>query len=282
MDGIRKVGVLESAAEPLLRWPGGKRWAAKEIAKIISEHLRRTYYEPFLGGGAVFFNLQPVRAVLGDIEGELIDTYQAIKMAPDKVRIALRRLPVGKADYYRIRKSKARTIHTRAARFLYLNRTAFAGIHRRNRNGEFNVPYGGDRTPQILYDPKRLRRTSTALQSADLFHCDFEMLIDRAGHGDVVYCDPTYTVAHGSNGFQRYNDRIFSWQDQMRLLAVSRRAVARGATVVISNAYHRSLRLCYKGVPRRILHRQSRVSASAAARRAIKEYLFIMAPDVVE
>lgn len=264
--------------EPFLRWPGGKRWIAEEIAGLVAEALSGTYYEPFLGSGAVFFALAPERAALGDVDDELISTYRAIRWAPIKVRDALRRLSVSKKDYYRIRKSRPQRTHTKAARLLYLNRTAFSGIYRKNRAGEFNVPFGGGRTTKMLCAPERLKAARDVMRGVEFYSGDFEHLMNRAGTGDVVYCDPTYTVTHENNGFVRYNERVFSWNDQKRLAAAAERAVGRGATVLISNAFHKSIRMLYVGFPRWVLTRHSRISANPEARREIREYLFVMNP----
>jgi DNA adenine methylase len=264
---------------PFLKWPGGKRWAAREIAAVVRSALTGTYFEPFLGGGAVFFRLRPARAVLGDINHELITVYSAVRDFPDAVLGALRRLPVTTKDYYRIRESRPRTDTARAARFLYLNRTAFAGIYRLNRRGLFNVPYGGgDRTPAMLWETNILRSAAAALAGAELRESDFQSVIADARRGDVVYCDPTYTVAHDHNGFVRYNERNFSWLDQQRLASAARQAAGRGVTVLVSNAHHRAVKALYMGSEALTLERQSRVSADRTKRRHVKEYLFVLGP----
>jgi len=267
--------------QPFLKWPGGKRWAAETISRIILKHLDGTYYEPFLGGGAVFFHLLPKKAVLSDINSDLVITYQTIQTDYEAVIKKVRAMYVSKDEYYRIRVMAPRSNITKTARFLYLNRTAFGGIYRLNSNGQFNVPYGGgQRTPAPLWERDLLKAANAALDGVTIHCMDFTHSIDMAGAGDVVYCDPTYTVAHDRNAFVRYNEKNFSWTDQQRLAEAAKAAVRRGATVLVSNAHHTSVRELYSDSDTcvRHLNRLSLVSTNAEKRREVREYLFIMTP----
>ena len=217
--------------------------------------------------------------MLSDVNPDLIETYQAVQTHSERVLALVRKMRVTKEEYYRIRASEPRTPVTRAARFLYLNRTAFGGIYRLNSQGKFNVPFGGgERTPAPLWKSELLSNAAEVLTSADLRVSDFEPLLDHADFGDVAYCDPTYTVAHDRNGFVRYNERNFSWIDQKRLADAARRAVARGATVLVSNAHHDEVRKLYRGCETLHLARKSLVSARPHARRDVMEHLFVLRP----
>jgi DNA adenine methylase len=263
---------------PFLKWPGGKRWAGHRITDLIRERLTGTYYEPFLGGGAVFFELRPPRAVLSDINPELVNTYRLVRDSVEEIISRLKKLPVNKQTYNRLREVEPDEPILRAVRFLYLNRTAFGGIYRLNLNGKFNVPYGGgERTPAVLWERTLLKNASEALASAELRETDFELVIDLAKKGDVVYCDPTYTVAHDCNGFVRYNERNFSWADQIRLADAARRARQRGAVVIISNANHRTIRRLYPEASFNVLQRLSLVSPDVTKRRSVQELLVRLA-----
>ena len=264
---------------PFLKWPGGKRWVASTIAAIIREResLKGIYYEPFLGGGAVFFTLRPHRAVLSDINTELINVYAMVQNQPDAVLHEIQALPVTQEDYYRIRAWEPEDPVLRAARFLYLNRTAFGGIYRLNRQGQFNVPYGGgERTPGVLWGNDLLKKASKALAGVEIRHNDFGPILRSAREGDVIYCDPTYTVAHDTNGFVRYNERNFSWADQERLATAAHMAVERGALVIVSTAHHPTVKALYPKAEVRVLERRSLVSAKSDRRRMVYEYLFIL------
>lgn len=215
---------------------------------------------------------------MGDINGKLIDTYLAVRDTVERVIKALKQYEVSERAYYQIRKSNPTNIITIAARFLYLNRTAFAGIYRENKQGQYNVPFGGERTPAILWKTDLLRIASLSLSKARVVQSDFEPLMDKAGRGDVIYCDPSYTTAHNNNGFIRYNERIFVWSDQERLARTAERAAQRGATVIISNAYDRSVGALYRWAERKQLHRFCSISAKAKGRRTVEECLFIIRP----
>ena len=268
------------AVDPLLKWPGGKRWLAPWLAGLVRDSLTGCYFEPFLGGGSLFFCLRPTAAVLSDVNRELIETYAAVRDSYLKVGELLSRMPVSMEDYYAIRGSRPLGQVERAARFLYLNRTAFGGMFRLNRAGGFNVPYGGgERTPEWLCRADVLARVADLLASADLRHADFEPIVSRAGPGDVVYCDPTYTVVHNNNGFIRYNEDNFSWDDQKRLALAARSAQRRGAFVVVSNAYHRAVRQLYPWAECYVLKRRSLVARKPEHRRIVSEYLFVLDPE---
>ena len=265
--------------QPFIKWPGGKRWAAAQISDLITAHLSGTYFEPFLGGGAVFFHVRPPKAVLADVNEDLIATYRAVRRDRGAIIRHIRRLPVTEEDYYRIREWDPKNPVTRAARFLYLNRTAYGGVYRLNLQGRFNVPYGGgDRTPAILWETDILEGAARALRRARLDVSDFEPILALARAGDVAYCDPTYTVAHDNNGFVRYNERNFSWSDQKRLAVAAIAATGRGATVIISNAHHASIRELYPSAQFTRLTRISRVTPKVSLRRPVDELLIELNP----
>jgi DNA adenine methylase len=262
---------------PFLKWPGGKRWAASRIAALIHQRLKRKYFEPFLGGGAMFFHLRPQRALLSDINSDLVNTYIAVRDNCPDVLKALKRLRVTKSEYYRIREWEPCDHVCRAARFLYLNRTAFGGMYRLSLTGKFNVPYGGgQRTPEVLWERGLLAAAESTLQAAQIRTMDFEEAIDMARPGDVIYCDPTYTVAHDKNGFIRYNERNFSWEDQERLAKACRRARRRGSTVIVSNAHHDMIKKLYPKAAFTTLERASCISTDAQNRRIVHEYLILL------
>jgi DNA adenine methylase len=271
-----------SNPKPFLKWPGGKRWISKLIAKIISKELTNRYYEPFLGGGAVFFSLMPTNATLSDINEDLINVYVNVRDKPDELLEGLKKLVVSKDNYYAIRSYKPEDKIERAIKFLYLNRTAFGGIYRLNSKGEFNVPYGGGiRTPEPLWKNDLISLASIALKGVDFLVTDFEAILDMAGIGDVVYCDPTYTTSHNNNGFIRYNEKNFSWNDQERLALKSIEACKRGSCVIVSNASYPPLCNLYHPFSPIELKRKSLVSRKTEARREVTEYLFILDSDKV-
>jgi DNA adenine methylase len=262
---------------PFLKWPGGKRWLAVDLAKMIRPFLSGVYYEPFLGGGATFFELMPRRAVLSDINTDLVNVYLQVRKNHESVLERLRGIRVEASVYNEIRARRSRNQLQRAVDFLYLNRTAWGGIYRLNSTGRFNVPYGGGkRTPESLWRNGLLSSAAKALEKAAIVACDFEVMLEKATKGDVVYCDPTYTVAHDNNGFIRYNESNFSWADQLRLAEACKRAAKRGAFVVVSNAHHPDVKQLYAHSEARTFSRKSLVSASPEKRGNVDEYVFII------
>ena len=273
---VQTEGIKVQCVVPFLKWLGGKRWLIPEIERILVGLEFRRYLEPFLGGGSVFFSLGIRPAFLSDINAELINTYIQVRDYPDEIIRLLQHMADDVNTYYQIRKSKPRSYIGRAARFLYLNRTAFSGIYRVNENGQFNVPFGNyKRGTEILWRDNVLIKASQSLQGANIFRADFELVLKQAGSGDLIYCDPTYTAKHNNNGFRKYNEKCFSWADQVRLAKCCREAATRGATIVVSNAYHAEIEHLYKGFESLIFERKSVVCPNPAKRSTVQEYLFI-------
>lgn len=242
-----KICSVEQLSTPLpfLKWAGGKRWLSDRIVEL-AKPMRGRYIEPFLGGGAVFFALKPDDALLSDVNVELINTYRAVRDNHEKVFSLLKahHLAHSKEYYYQIRGYKPRCEYRKAARFIYLNRTCWNGLYRVNLNGQFNVPIGTKSA--VLMPTDDWPALSTLLSSAQLICGDFENAIDQAGEGDLVFADPPYTVKHNFNGFIKYNDSLFSWSDQVRLRDAVLSAKRRGATVIVTNAHHESIKDLYK------------------------------------
>jgi DNA adenine methylase len=233
---IHRAGPNDEAsrrARPFLKWPGGKRWLWGALQSLLPPHFNR-YFEPFLGGGAIFFALRPKRAILSDINPELINAYMQIRDNVDCIIKALGRLRNDRGTYQRVRAADPQDNVKKAVRFIYLSKTAFNGMYRVNREGRFNVPFAGQH--RKVLDPDALRVASAHLQGHQLMVRDFADGLMMAKAGDFVYCDPPYTVLHNNNGFLRYNERLFSWADQKRLADLAIAAVCLGARVMVSNA----------------------------------------------
>ena len=261
---------------PFLKWAGGKRWLISSYPELLTFPFNR-YIEPFLGSGAVYFHLAPDRSILADRNQELIATYQAIKNAWEQVQNELRKhhRNHSKLYYYKIRQSRPKTPHTRAARFIYLNRTCWNGLYRVNLRGEFNVPLGTK--TNVVLDTDDFQSISRALKSADLRVSDFESVIDLAGHKDLVFVDPPYTVKHNLNGFIKYNETLFNWDDQIRLRNCVSRAKKRGARILVTNAYHESVIQLYKGLGQiQRVTRSSVLAADSSKRKRCDELIVVV------
>lgn len=255
---------------PFLKWAGGKRWLVSSSPKIFPQKFNR-YIEPFLGSGAVFFHLRPKVAILADKNEELIETYQAIKSDWQRVLSHLRRhqLNHSKKYFYDIRERRPKTSCGRAARFIYLNRTCWNGLFRVNLQGQFNVPIGTK--TNVLLDSDDFASISKLLTHVLLKCSDFEEIINLATEDDFVFVDPPYTVKHNHNGFIKYNEKIFSWEDQERLSAALHRAENRGAKFLMTNADHRSVRSLYRDYSVSSLSRASILAANPSFRSITSE-----------
>jgi len=234
------------------------------------------YVEPFLGSGAAFFALNPKRALLNDANQELVDTYKAIKHDWVSVVDKLYEHDEQHSEdhYYKMRALTPRSASSKAARFIYLNRTCFNGLYRVNKKGRFNVPLG-TKTSAIL-DTDNFSEISRRLAKAELLSGDFEAVIATCGAGDLIYADPPYTVKHNTNGFLKYNEKLFSWADQERLRLGLIDAKSRGAAVIISNADHPSLRELYDGATHLTANRHSIMASESARRKMTTELLILL------
>ena len=267
-------GIPDLRLKPFLKWAGGKRWLLSELRELIPSSFN-SYYEPFLGGGAVFFGLNPAKAILSDLNKDLIELYQMVRNRPDDLlaKLSDHHINHSKDHYYETRSLFPIDPIERAARMLYLNRTCFNGLYRVNKRGEFNVPIGTK--SKVVFEDESFARLSNSLMRADLFAQDFQVTLREAGKGDFVYVDPPYTVAHNFNGFLKYNDNIFSWDDQVRLRNLLEDAAIRGANIVVSNANHKSIRDLYQGFGKlKELPRYSVIAGPSNRRVPTSELLF--------
>ncbi|OGQ96953.1 MAG: hypothetical protein A2521_11860 [Deltaproteobacteria bacterium RIFOXYD12_FULL_57_12] len=258
--------------KPFLNWAGGKRWLVSNHAAILHAPCDR-FVEPFLGSGAVYFHLEPKKALLSDANPRLIETFGAVRDEPGEV-LELLKLHQRRHDsgyYYRVREQSLRKNATRAAQFIYLNRTCFNGLYRVNLDGRFNVPKGSK--DAVLLPDDDFLAWSELLRGAQLRAGDFAESIEETGPGDLLYVDPPYTVKHNMNNFVKYNERIFSWADQVRLRDSLVAATKRGVRVILSNADHPSIRDLYPASDwaKITLGRHSRLAASSDHRKPTTE-----------
>ncbi|CAN5908173.1 DNA adenine methylase [soil metagenome] len=223
-------------AHPFIKWAGGKNKMLRHLEPFIPETWG-TYHEPFVGGGAMFFGLHPERAVLSDTNPELIHCYETVRDDVDGLIDELRKHHYDKGLFYAVRAQQPSTLTpaARAARFIYLNKTCFNGLHRVNRKGEFNVPFGAYKNPQICDEPN-LRACSAALQGVTILLSPFEAVMTCAEPGDFVYFDPPYLPISATSSFTGYTADGFSARDHLVLRDVARELKARGVHVVISNS----------------------------------------------
>lgn len=269
------IGVSTAQTRPFLRWAGGKSWLLKELSSNILSNLSYgRYFEPFLGGAAVFFGLISCNEVyLSDSNEELITTYLQVRDNVENVIARLRTYENNEDFYYFIRKKAFKDPADRAARFIYLNQTSYNGLYRVNMLGEYNVPYGHRSKPFL--DENGLRAASKRLTKANILACDFSSHTASITKGDLVFLDPPYVVSHNNNGFIKYNKKLFSMQDQERLSMFVDRIKSVGAYYVMTNAAHPEIaRIFHKGDRLIGLSRASLIGGQHAKRGSVAEYLF--------
>jgi DNA adenine methylase len=266
--------LVKQPLAPFLKWAGGKRGFVSRCLHMVPERFGR-YIEPFLGSGSMYFALKPKRALLSDLNSDLIDCYQAIKASPEAIvaLLADHHQRHCEEHYYATRAVKPADPVERAAWLIYLNRTCWNGLYRVNRKNEFNVPIGTK--TNVVLPTDDFSSTSRMLALAEIVNQDFETTLEAAKSGDFVFVDPPYTVKHNLNGFLKYNDKIFSWADQLRLRDTVVRAAERGAMVLVTNANHQSIREIYEGVGHLEVVGRASVLSGRAEHRVQTEELII-------
>lgn len=260
---------------PLLRWAGGKRWLVPEIRELLTGIQVRRYHEPFVGGGSVFFALEPRgRAFLSDLNMELITVYREVRDNHAAVADLLSGYENTSECYYAARSQQPQTDAELAARFIFLNHTSYNGIYRVNLKGEYNVPYG-NRANVNMPDAAWLELASRALTGVELRALSFETALGDVSEGDLVFLDPPYTVAHNNNGFVKYNQHLFSFSDQELLADRIKEISARGARFILTNAAHASIDKLFSPLGRKItVSRGNRVGGLQAGRGRVEEFVF--------
>ena len=231
-----------AAARPIIKWVGGKGRLLPQLRTLLPPDVdRRRHVEPFAGGAALFFDRNPKRALLADVNDSLMHMYRAICHELATVVHHLSRLAKrhDKETYYATRERYNRADKAspaeRAAMFIYLNKTCFNGLHRVNREGHFNVPIGRYSNPRIL-DWPALHLAREVLQRTELRCGSFEVTCAGARRGDFVYLDPPYAPVSSTANFTSYASQGFGEVEQVRLRDVFRELDAKGCAVMLSNS----------------------------------------------
>lgn len=273
------IEIMTTKIKPFLRWAGGKRWLTKSISNFLPKDFNN-YHEPFLGGASIFLYLKSNNLIngdsyLSDSNEELINAYEQIKLNPEEIIKELKKLKNTKEDYYKIRSSKPRTNVNKAVRFIFLNKTSFNGIYRVNLKGEYNVPYGFKETKDLFEFNNLLNISKILKQCVNLESKDFYSVIDNVNEKDLVFLDPPYTVAHENNGFIKYNQKIFLWEDQERLFQLLQGINEKGAYYILTNAAHKNIDNLFSKIGyMHQVQRSSNIGGKGAKRARVNEYIF--------
>jgi len=288
-------------AKPFVKWAGGKTQLIKELNERLPVEMKKgdieEYIEPFVGGGALLFyvaaNFKVTNYIVNDKNRVLINAYEVVRDHVDTLICKLQMLEdeflslnedEKKAFYYKNRsrfnmikdkKMNKNKIET-AALFIFLNKTCFNGLFRVNNQGEFNVPYGINLNIKICNEAN-LRAVSRILQNVEITNLDFKTflndLVRKVEHTSFIYIDPPYTVKHGNNGFLMYNEKIFSWENQVELASILNKLSFKGAKIMVSNAYHKDIKALYPEFYHHVVSRPSLISAKNCARGTVSEYI---------
>lgn len=268
----------KTISHPPLKWVGSKRHLVPQLLKRVPIEFGR-YFEPFCGAAALYFAMKPERAVLGDINADLVTTYTALSHSVDDVVRDLRRHQrLHSEDHFYAtrerwnRERSAWSVARRAGAFIYFNKTGFNGLWRVNASGAMNVPMGRYTNPTIC-DPPLLRSASETLRRAELRAGDYRTTLDDIGRGDLVYIDSPHDIRSKTANFTSYASKPFTQDDQVELADAARRLVSKGVHVVLSNADTPLVRKLYRGFTLERVHVPRLINSNAERRGAVAEVI---------
>ena len=261
-------------AKPFMKWAGGKTDSVPTILDVLPERIS-TYFEPMVGGGAVFFALADAKRFencrLGDTNDDLMTCYGVIKHDVEALIALLKTWDHSKSRFATLRAEPKGKLVYRAARMIYLNRTCFNGLYRVNRSGQFNVPFGRYTNP-LICDEDNLRRVAAVLRDAGLVTGPYDVL-NFAKPGDAVYIDPPYVPVSKTSSFTQYGPNAFGTAEHVKLAQAFYDLAARGVSVALSNSDTEFVRILYGDYHVRELKVKRRINSKAANRGAVPELL---------
>lgn len=265
---------------PFVKWVGGKRQLMKEIEKYIPSHFSR-YYEPFVGGGAVLFHLQPKNAVINDRNAELINLYRVIKSHPDELIEDLKGHKNDEEYFYdtRLLDREKNTYSEltdiqRASRIIYLNKTCYNGLFRVNNAGEFNAPFGRYKNPAIV-NANTIKAVSHYLSknNVQILNTDYKKSLANIRKDAFVYFDPPYDPVSDSANFTGYTKNGFSKRDQVKLKELCDKLHAKGVKFLLSNSSTEFILDLYKDYNIIPVNAKRAINSNASGRGEVTEVL---------
>jgi DNA adenine methylase len=276
---MQRQTLSKPAAAPFIKWAGGKTQLLHRLDALVPKFTR--YFEPFLGGGALFFHLASSRprfsAHLSDANRDLVNAYNVVKSDVEGLIELLvkheRNHRKGPAEYYyRLRSAQPDGSLEAAARFIALNKTCYNGLYRVNRSGTFNVPIGRYKNPTIC-DKNQLRSASAALKHSDarIVASDYRQALKKAREGDFVYLDPPFNPLSRTANFVDYTRSGFGKDDQFELAQIFRELDRKGCKVLLSNSDTKLTRELYSGFEQRRMRVLRAISCKGSARTGYRE-----------
>lgn len=265
---------------PVVKWVGGKRQLLDEITPLLPRRIT-SYCEPFLGGGAVLFSIQPSKAIINDINEDLMLVYEVIRDDVEGLIKSLKQYENTSEYFYRIRDidRDKEFYHSmskveRASRLIYLNKTCFNGLFRVNSSGEFNSPFGHYKNPNIVNEPV-LRAVNKYFNAnkIQIYNEDFETTLKRVNKGGFVYLDPPYDPVSDTANFTGYNKGGFNRKEQERLKKCCDELTQRGVNFMLSNSATAFIRELYRNYDITIVKAKRAINSNASKRGAVEEVL---------
>ena len=266
---------------PFLKWAGGKRQLMPEIREMLPDGVTtHPYYEPFIGGGALFFELLPKRAVINDYNEELINVYTVIRDNPSELIEDLKRHKNTAEYFYKIRAIDRQPLFSnltrieRASRIIYLNKTCYNGLYRVNNAGEFNSPFGRYKNPNIVNEPV-IKAVSKYLNSSQIqiSSCDYALILKDIPTDSFVYLDPPYHPISESSSFTGYVQGGWDEGEQLRLRDVCNRLRDNGIKFLLSNSASDFIREIYSDYNIHIVQAKRSVNSNSSRRGQVDEFL---------
>lgn len=283
LQEILKRGLLKKnkLTAPVLKWVGGKRQIILEISKLFPKNIHKyKYVEPFVGGGAVLFHLQPKDATINDYNKELINVYHVIKNNLEDLIIDLKKHENNADYFYRIReldraeKYKELTNIQRASRIIYLNKTCYNGLYRVNSSGEFNAPFGRYKNPNIVNEPT-LKAVNKYLKENNIriLTGDYKDILDKTDKKSFVYIDPPYDPVSKSSNFTGYIQGGWNNEDQIRLKKACDELDQKGIKFLLSNSATDFIKSLYTGYEINIIKASRAINSNGDGRGSVEEVL---------
>lgn len=268
---------LKQETNPIVKWVGGKRQLMFELLKNMPKSYDR-YFEPFIGGGALFFEIQPQNAYISDMNKELINLYSVVRDNVYELIEDLSKHEVSKEYFLEIRNldrtekyAKLSNVE-KASRFIYLNRTCFNGLYRVNSKGEFNVPFGNYKNPRII-DENNLLNCSELLKKTEIVYADFSEILTKVQKGDFVYFDPPYVPLSETSSFTSYTKDGFDIDMQFKLRDVCDELDSLGVKFMLSNSDTKLVNELYENYEIKKVFASRQINANADGRGKITEVI---------
>lgn len=262
---------------PFLKWPGGKRQLLRELIQRMPKQYNR-YFEPFVGGGALFFSVKPEYGYISDINPELINVYEVVQNKVEELIESLKKHKNTEDYFYKLRRAdrtegfKYWTDVEKASRLIFLNKTCFNGLYRMNSDGHFNVPYGFYKKPSIV-DEQNLVACSALLKKSEIALAPFDAIEKKVRKGDFVYFDPPYVPVSKTSSFTRYFKDDFDDDGQFKLRELCDRLDKKSVLFALSNSNATIVRDLYKGYNVRTVKANRAINCKADGRGKINELI---------